>query len=220
MNATELLEATFEERRKLLGFRQVLVGFPEDQLKYGQLQLQLRSRETVVLQKDVAMPFAPLGLFLWGVTEETKVERITATNWIEGMAGWAPVPGKYFETGQSFEELGALAREGRLEAAVPLRQLLRMHEVLPGCSVKLELSGPFANACFWGVTYADSQSAVLRARVKERPHSGPTPPGVRPAEVWEGVLEELRLTADIVVGVVEAPSEESAVALLQVLRRR
>ena len=218
MNTTEMLASSRHQRRAALGFRQVLLGFPEEQLRQVQLEMTLASRQaSVTLVKDVTMPFAPLGLFLWGTTNTTRVERINADNWIEGMAGWAPIPGKYFEQGQSFEELAALAREGQLDQATPLRQLLEMHEVLPGCRVRLEISGPFRNACFWGITYSDHRP-VLRARVNERLPREKSGPATAPREVWEGCLEELRLTADVLVGVVEAPSEESAVALLGVLR--
>lgn len=189
------------------GTKQVLLAFSS----VSSDSVRLRAGDIRRFTEGVQRPFLPLGLFLWGPTDDTYVHGVRIGNMMEVGVGHARMPGRYFTVNRSFSELGKLAEIGELEVAVEARQLFEMTEATVGSIVGVDIEGPFAQVCLWGLTYT-SGSPAMRAEV-----------------VWEestallsgkckGQLIERRLRGDQVIAEVSAPSEESVCTLLAALR--
>jgi hypothetical protein len=212
-----------KERIGRAGTRQVLVPLQPGRGGFGPTPRIEKRNGLTCIEVDVAMAFGPLGLFLWGgVDGETYVHDLRSTNWIEGLVSSGRIPGRFFSAGKSFEELQELARRHELGQAVRPEQLLEMHEVPPNGRVGVAIEGPFVDACFWGLTYQAGASggpqlkATLRRSFPDGERGGPTQP---PRCVWKGQVLQQRLLTEDLIADVEAESEASAVALMELCAR-
>lgn len=129
------------------GVRQVVCGFREP----GGSEPGTRR-----FVSEPMIPFLPLGLFLWGVTAESMVLRVSAGNRSEILIGFGDLPATWFSTPRSFSEIAAAARSGELVQRVEELKLCEMSEMVPGEHLTVEVSGPCKSGCFWGITYGAS----------------------------------------------------------------
>lgn len=153
-------------------------------------------------------PFLPLGLLLWGVTDASRVLRVTIGNRNEMEMSGTAIPGRYFETGHTFDELTAFADKGQLQGALHPRQVLACEEASPGMHVGLELSGPCAQACLWGLTYTGRWPSRRVVIEKSNESFGVT---------YSGKVIERRLGGDEVTVDVTAPEAALVAQLLSTL---
>lgn len=198
------------------GTRQLLLPVPIVGVALG--------RDTRTLVSQCHVHFAPLGLLLWGVTDQTLVHCIRSGHFNEVTVSYgSPVPGKWFAAGKTFDELGKLAEAGELDLAVEDRAIFEMTEAAPGVNVGFDVSGPVERACFWGLAYAQRRPLV-RGSLHLRP--GEEMKQHAPAEamlfksVYVGELVEERLLEDVVTARVTADTEAGAIALLGLLGER
>lgn len=135
----------------LPGTRQVLLTFNEGKIR----ERQLGDSRIECYNVMPHLSFLPKGLMIWGATGDTLVHSVKVGNMSElEVGGYAPIPGRYFEQGRSFEDLQRLADAGELELAVEQRQILDMSEAAPGVGISVQISGPYDRFCLWGLTYS------------------------------------------------------------------
>lgn len=168
------------------------------------------------LEGDAMREFLPRGLFIWGATEDTYVTRLQSGNQIEGDVNvQSRIPARYFGAGKTLEVMRELAERGELEGAVEPRQILAMQKVEPGVLVRLDIDGPFENACLWGLT-RDSAMAPppRRARIELLTVTGPLRPEERSESRWVGEVIESKLDGDRVVFEASGPSAEVVATMI------
>jgi hypothetical protein len=182
------------------GVRQVVCGFRA-------LAGASDDGRTFVAEPD--MPFLPLGLFLWGVTAQTMIQRVSAGSRVEVSLGYGELPGTSFASPWSFAEVSAAARRGELVNTVRELQLFEMSELFPGENLTLQLSGPCESGCFWGITY---DSGGPR-------YSGKIEPEDQFAR-YRGQVIRHGLGGDRVDVEAVAPTVEGVTALLAVIAQR
>lgn len=164
----------------------------------------VHGRAVATFSETPQLPFLPLGLILWGATDETLVHGVKVGNMTEvEVGGFSPIPGRYFEQGRSFEDLQRLADAGELESAIDLRQQLMMDEAQPGTMVSVSLSGPCDRFVVWGRTYEQGVRPYSRAAI-ERLESG----------AYSGRLDYVGLKGIRTVLDVSTPDAQSAATLL------
>lgn len=183
----------------LPGTKQVVVSF-DVRAKSG--RNEARSTSTHLM-----MPFLPCGLLLWGVTGETRVDRIMVGNVLEATGDGIPIPGEYFTQGHSFEQIVAMAECGELDLNIAARQQLQMSVASAGMKLTLMLQGPCERACVWGRTYV-SGHPYERASVE------------RSGESYTARLDRVDLRGVDTTLDATAPTEAGAIALLGVLAGR
>lgn len=184
----------------LPGTKQVLLTFGDNFQERS-----LYGRDVRTFTEMPQLPFLPLGLFIWGATNETLVHAVKCGNMTEvELGGSSPIPGRYFEQGRSFEDIERLAAAGELELAVEARQQLMMSEVSHGMHVTVALSGPFERFCLWGRTYAEgirNRRAVVE-RIESGAYAGRLDhvglAGIR--TVLDVTAPDARVAADLLIG--------------------
>lgn len=190
------------------GTRQVLLGF-------SGVERHLPSERGLrTLQSFVNNEFKPLGLFVWGSTNETLIHGVRVGNQseVEVSGGYGPIPASYFETGRTLAELTALAESGELERAVELRQLTSMHVAFPGNSINVAIEGPFERVCMWGLVSDGPPSRLVR--VEQQTTIGAVPEGKTAETRWLGEVIERELSGDRASLEVVGPSAEVVAQLL------
>lgn len=136
----------------LPGLRQVVLAFNEAHVRSPR---NGSGANSVTYAEQVQTPFLPKGLIIWGADETTLVHGVKVGNVTElEIGGYAPIPGRYFESGRTFEDIQRLADAGELELALESRQRLEMTEASPGVQVCVSISGSYDRFCLWGTTYA------------------------------------------------------------------
>lgn len=93
--------------------------------------------------------FLPLGLLLWGTTEETRVQSVGIDCQIYLISNDS-IPGRIFEVGRSFEELNMLAETGKLEGTIERWRRIEMRVMYAGSRVFARIEGPFTDIAVWG----------------------------------------------------------------------
>lgn len=194
--------------KQIPGTRQVLLGFDE-----GVRPAPLLAARTT-LRAIAHRPFLPLGLLLWGVTDDTYVTRIQVGNLSDGnVSGQGRIPARLFETHRSLTELRRLAELGELPGAIDARAVMEMEAACVGALVTVELEGPCVNACLWGLTYTDgypfTEIEVTRSGA----------PGLHPPEGYAGRVREHTLDGVREKCKVSSPTVESVTALLAAFAR-
>lgn len=192
------------------GTRQILLSFPGGDVI--QSAGNKSTHHTFVYQA-----FLPLGLLLWGATDETFVKRIRIGSTSDGdLASWGEgaIPGRYFEARKSFAELQRLAELGELIGAVDAMQVLQMREAEPGCQITVDIDGPVTQFCMWGLTHDGESLPPKLARVVYQRKQGPIRPEEPELGSWLGEVIERRLSGDTPVFEVEAPTAEVAASLI------
>ena len=91
------------------------------------------------------------GLWLWGTTEETLIHDLRFGPESVFLINRAPIAGKFFEGGISFEEFSKRIDEEKPIESAP-HQRIRSATVVLGHTIQLELSGPCEHAAVWGLT--------------------------------------------------------------------
>lgn len=138
----------------LPGTKQVLLSFSEALRR----PRDVGGRSVDTYCEQIQIPFLPKGLIVWGTDDSTMVHSIKVGNISEAeIGGCAPIPGRYFEQGRSFEEIQRLAEAGELDVSLEARQQLDMTEAFPGGMVSIAISGSYERLCMWGVTYANGR---------------------------------------------------------------
>lgn len=175
----------------------------------------LRDDSYTTLTTQAHRPFLPLGLFIWGATDETRLLAVRVRNFMEASLTGDAIPARYFETGRTFEEIVKLAEAGELELSVPERQRLEMEPAEVGNQLAIEVRGKFSNACFWGLTYTHG-GPFRSAAVTYAPNAFVREQDGLPlhGEAYQGRLIEHRLGGDAVVLQVQAATEAACVSLL------
>jgi hypothetical protein len=166
-----------------------------------------RRSDLMRFHTNLQMVFKPMGLLVWGATDETSIREIIVGNSGEVTADWEPIPARFFETGRTFEEITALAEAGELALSLPQRQVLNIMTGYPGVSVRLALTGPFARFCVWGYT-ANAGEAAAVTEIVELPDGR-----------FEGRTIIDTLDGEKVQGVVRAPGSLECAMMLKVTRR-
>lgn len=189
-----------------IGAKQILLSFDEERQNYPR---------GTTLQTTVMRPFLPRGLFLWGATDATVVTRLQLGNLIDGDAGIeSRIPGRYFAAGKSFAALSELALVGELEGACEPRQILDVVQADPGMRVRLDIEGPYEQACLWGLTRDLGLVPPRRARIESATVSGP----LRPEEAREvrfvGEVIENGLAGEKIIFEAVGPSAEVVATLI------
>lgn len=201
------------------GTHQVLFTFKRDKKAEKQLALSALHSGVIALSETAQRPFLPLGLFVWGATADTLVERVLIGRQHEASLTQHPIPARFFETGRSMAELQALADAGELVLSVEQRRVIEMEVAEVGNNISLAVRGPFEDVCLWGLTY--SQQWPLLTQVIE-PVEKPITFGVELGPDWKGFrgrVIEHHLGGDRVISHVYAPSEQSVCQLLLAARR-
>lgn len=192
---------------QLPGTCQVLLAFNTE----SGFHRSVRDRDIATYCESVQRSFLPLGLILWGATNETLVHGVKVGNMSElEVGGYAPIPGRFFEQGRSFEDLERLAEAGELDVSIEARQQLRMNEASPGTMITVALSGPFERFCLWGRTYSSSN---------DRPHRRASVQPLDSREGYAGRLDTVTLSGVATVLEVTAPDARIAADLLVGLER-
>lgn len=158
--------------------------------------------------------FRPLGLFLLGATSETYVLGVFVGHCSEVSLNQGRIPGRYFQTDQSMEELQALAEAGEIALTVQQRQMLEMETAEVGNNIAVEIEGPFEDVCLWGLTYefgGPVKSIVVEPASRRRALDDG---GYQTLAGFRGQIIERRLGGDCVTADVHAPSEASVCQLI------
>jgi hypothetical protein len=113
--------------------------------------------------------FKPMGLLLWGCRNETLLQGLMVGNELSMVCSGDPVPGRFFESGRSFEDFTRLLVapsplidddeadcwfQGWLERQpieVPERQIFEIATCLPGTHLNVNVTGPVDALAVWGV---------------------------------------------------------------------
>lgn len=158
------------------------------------------------------MPFLPLGLFLWGITPETMILRVTAGNRSEILVGFGDLPGSWFSSPRSFGDVAAAARDGQLVQRVEELKLCEMSEMVPGEHLYLDVAGPCQSGCFWGITYGASGPRYSGSIEPTRDALG--------NNRFRGTVTRHGLGGDTAEVEATAPTIEGVTELLAVIRHR
>lgn len=156
-------------------------------------------------------PFLPRGLLMFGATAETYVLRVMMGNMSEVEVSGMAIPGRYFETGRSFEQIARLADAGELAGAVGAHQLITMTESYGGAQAMVETQGPFESLCLWGSVY-EQGTPYLKASVERVKGAD------RSEDYFRGQLHEVGLAGLRPVLDVTAPDARTAAELLAAMR--
>src|SRR5262245_38488864 len=187
------------ERKYLEHARQVIVP-----LQPGSELGRSSPADTVAIVGAPMCAFLPLGLQLWGVTDETIVDGIRGGNVNEVIIGEHGVPGSWFTARRSFAEIERLIASGELLGRTPPRELFEMSELQSGQNVALLLKGPYDQGLFWGLTYPNGMGPTIAIDV-----TGPDATGQ-----YRGVAISRALAGDLTLAEVTAPNIDACSALL------
>lgn len=198
-----MTELSTRDRYLRPGVRQVVCGFR------GPGGSESGSRRFVA---EPMLPFLPLGLFLWGITPETMILRVSGGNRSEVLIGFGNLPAVWFSSPRSFEELQAAARAGQLVQEAKELELFEMSEMVPGEQLVLEVTGPCESGCFWGITYAGAGPRYSGSIEPTRDSLG--------NNRFRGQVIRHGLGGDLVDVEATAPTIEGVTELLGVIRHR
>lgn len=135
------------------GVRQTLIAFSPSEGKQSFRAIP-PGREVKHVAERFHIEVLPLGLVIWGATEETFVVNIQVGNCYQFQSYLpAKVPARYFEPqkNMTFERLGELGARGELGQAFLDRQILPMNVAHPGVHIHVETEGPFESLAMWGI---------------------------------------------------------------------
>lgn len=148
---------------------QKLLGF--DDQKGMQCQAIMPGEKHVWIEHP-QMYFKPMGLIVWGASDQTFIDDIQCGNQCEVGVSASAIPARYFETGRSFEDVLKLAEVGELELSLPQRQVLKMATLVPGMTMRVSTSGPFSQFCVWGVMPSDNGPLPREVNIEKDPTKG------------------------------------------------
>ena len=113
----------------------------------GRWELPQNSQGGIIVSRHAQELFKPMGLVLWGASEETVITGLHVGTRQQLLGD---LPGRAFECNKSLAELGELAKDGNLSWPGE-EYILNECEVLqPGITVQLHFKGLLKDAALWG----------------------------------------------------------------------
>lgn len=111
------------------------------------------------------VPFRIKGLMAWGATDESRILECRVGNRVHLMASVDHIPLRFFETGNSFEDILKLCDPDSAPSDeqkhfqsilsntphVKPRQLFEFDTLVPGMSLKITIKGPCSALVFFGI---------------------------------------------------------------------
>lgn len=148
---------------------QKMLGF--DEQKAFQCQA-IMPGESHIWTEHPQMLFKPMGLIVWGASDQTYIDDIQCGNQSEVQASCSGIPARFFEVGKTFDELKKLAEVGELELSLPQRSILRMGALHAGMTMRVRTRGPFSQFCVWGVAPNDYGPLPKEITIEPNPITG------------------------------------------------